>query len=563
MVAELRIKEIPPGFRVCPVTGLLCHIPTQNLILANAIMAVLSLLVGGVAAFFVAFSRAPTFLVKDPSTYYMWLTAHGMNMLIFWILWFEVALIYFVSTIPLNSPLYSVRLGWLAFTLMLLGWLSVNYSIFSGKASVLFTVYPPMTAHTILFYVGYILFAVGVMIAIALFFATIYKARVEGRYEGSLPLVTFGAGIAAIIGFTVVLHGAIALIYNTLFASGYLSTVNVMFYRWFFWGLGHNAQYVNVTAMVAVWYALLALSTGLIAARFVNEKYAKIAFGLYAIFVVPGIGHHILVDPGFSFALKQASGSVGSHFLSVPSMLHALALLGGLEATLRASGHTGLLTWLTRIPWRNPGVAGLLLSMLLFGLGGIIAQPQTTLQPNLNYHNTMWVPSHFHFTVVGGTTLAFMTLSYYVIPLLTLRKLYSVSLARLQIYLSFIGILIMAIGMAWLGWLGAPRRTLIPENLMRPEWFTPAWILGVGAALWITGGALFIILAVLTLLAGKKTESREELVEGLVTTFTIVDEKLASKRGSLVIVFTILFIILLSLYFASFIRMAAMPVKIW
>jgi len=138
-----------------------------------------------------------------------------------------------------------------------------------------------------------------------------------------------------------------------------------------------------------------------------------------------------------------------------------------------------------------------------------------------------------------------------------------VSLARLQIYLSFIGILIMAIGMAWLGWLGAPRRTLIPENLMRPEWFTSAWILGVGAALWIAGGALFIILAVLTLLAGKKTESREELVEGLVTAFTIVDEKLASKRGSLVIVFTILFIILLSLYFASFIRMAAMPVKIW
>jgi len=562
-LAELRIREVPAGFRVCPVTGLLCHIPTQNLILANAVMAVLSLLVGGIAALFVALSRAPLFLVKDHATYYMWLTAHGMNMLIFWILWFEVALLYFVSTVLLNSPLFSVRLGWVAFALMLLGWLSVNYSIFSGKASVLFTVYPPMTAHTILFYLGYILFALGVLIAIALFFATIYKARVERRFEGSLPLVTFGAGIAAIIGFTVVAHGAIALVYNILYHSGYIETVNVMFYRWFFWGLGHNAQYVNVTAMVAVWYALLALATGLAVARFVNEKYAKIAFGLYAIFVVPGIGHHILVDPGFSLAFKQASGSVGSHFLSIPSMLHALALLGGLEALLRASGHTGLFGWLTRIPWGNPGIAGLLLSMLLFGLGGIIAQPQTTLQPNLNYHNTMWVPSHFHFTVVGGTTLAFMTLSYYVIPLLTLRKLYSVSLARLQIYISFIGILVMALAMAWLGWLGAPRRSLIPEDLMRPEWFTPAWILGLGAVLWLVGGALYIVVAVLTLVAGKRTEAREELVEGLVTTFHIVDEKLASKRGALIIVFALLFIILLSLYFISFIRISLMPVEVW
>lgn len=54
------------------------------------------------------------------------------------------------------------------------------------------------------------------------------------------------------------------------------------------------------------------------------------------------------MDPGFSAIFKQASGSVGSHFLSVPSMLHALALLGGVEATIRASGHASLLGWLKK-----------------------------------------------------------------------------------------------------------------------------------------------------------------------------------------------------------------------
>lgn len=564
MMSGVTVREAPPGYRICPVTGLLCHFGSLRLMIANMVMAIVSLIVGGVSAIFIAFSRAPTFVLSNaPDLYYMLLTAHGMNMLIFWILWFEVALLYFTSTILLNAPLYSVRLGWAAYIMMLTGWIFVNYSVFTGNASVLFTAYPPLKAETPLFYIGYILFALGVLIGLILFFATIYRARAEGRFEGSLPLVTFGAGIAAIIGLTVVIQGAAALIYNTLFYLGSIESVNVMVYRWIFWGLGHDAQYVNAVAMVATWYALLVLSTGFIAARFVNEKYAKIAFGLYAVFVVPGIGHHILVDPGFSWIFKQASGSVGSHLLSIPSMLHALALLGGIEATLRASGHGGLLSWLARIPWRNPGVSGLLFSMLLFGIGGITAQPQTTLQPNLNYHNTMWVPGHFHLTVVGGTTLAFMALSYYIAPLLTLRRLYSVSLARIQIYLSFIGILIMAIGMTWLGWLGAPRRTIVPPDLMRPEWYAPAWLLGIGAALWISGGALYILLIMLTILAGKRTSNAQELMAGLISTYKIIDESRASKKGSLVIAFTMLVVVLLSLYLISFARLALMPIKIW
>jgi len=57
------------------------------------------------------------------------------------------------------------------------------------------------------------------------------------------------------------------------------------------------------------------------------------------------------------------------------------------------------------------------------------------------------------------------------------------------------------------GWLGAPRRTLIPEEFMIPEWFTPAWMLGLDTLLWLVEGALYIVLAVLTLVAGKRTEA--------------------------------------------------------
>jgi len=551
------------GFRTCPVTGLLCHIASLRLITANYAMALISISIGGIAAILVGLSRSSLVLLRDPGSYYLWLTALGINMLIFWILWFEIALLYFVGTVLLNAPIYSVRIGWAAFGLMLAGWAMIEYTIFSGMASVLFTAYPPLAADP-LFYAGYIIYVLGAGLASITFFLTLYKARVEGRYRGSLPLVTWGAAIAAIIAVTVVAHGLISLAYVVFWLAGSIP-MNVMIYRWFFWGLGHDAQYVNVTAMVAVWYALLALSTGLVATRFVNERYAKIAFAMYVLFVVPGIGHHILVDPGFSTAFKQASGSVGSHFLSIPSMLHALALLGGLEALLRASGYSkGLFGWFKAIPWKNPGTSGLLLSMLLFGIGGIIAQPQTTLQPNLMFHNTMWVPAHFHLTVVGGTTLAFMALSYYLIPLVTLRRLFSVSIARIQIYLAFIGILTMTVSMSILGWLGAPRRTLIlPETFTEhPYWIAPATALGVGVLIFIVSGVMYVLNAILTILAGRRTTDPKMLMNGVMISYEIKDPSAARKIGSLVIVIIILVIALLGLYFASFIRLASLP-PIW
>jgi cytochrome c oxidase subunit 1 len=108
-------------FRRCSVTGLQVHLVAQRLIVLNFLMAIISIIIGGIAAIFVGLTRSSFVLLETlgmQDTYYYWLNLHGFNMLIFWILWFEVALIYFVSTVLLNAPLFSMRLGWLAFILM-------------------------------------------------------------------------------------------------------------------------------------------------------------------------------------------------------------------------------------------------------------------------------------------------------------------------------------------------------------------------------------------------------------------------------------------------------------
>jgi len=93
-------------------------------------------------------------------------------MLVFWIVFFECAGLIFASTVVLNARQVAPKSGYFAFLLMLGGWLIVNYILFTGnvgETAVMFTAYVPLKAHP-LFYLGYILFAVGALIFCILFF---------------------------------------------------------------------------------------------------------------------------------------------------------------------------------------------------------------------------------------------------------------------------------------------------------------------------------------------------------------------------------------------------------
>ena len=99
-------------------------------------------------------------------------------------------------------------------------------------------------------------------------------------------------------------------------------------------------------------------------------------------------------------------------------MVHGLTVPGAIEVAQRKKGFTkGLFEWLRKAPWSNPVFSGMFMSLLGFGfLGGISGVIMGTEQLNLIIHNTIYVPGHFHATVVVGTTLAFMAVTYFVIP---------------------------------------------------------------------------------------------------------------------------------------------------
>src|SRR5690606_18435453 len=125
------------------------------------------------------------------------------------------------------------------------------------------------------------------------------------------------------------------------------------------------------------------------------------------------------------------------------SMIHAFTVPASVEAAMRRSGYRkGLFGWMTNLPWRNPAFAAFVLSLVIFGfIGGITGVTLGTQQINIIAHNTLRIPGHFHATVVGGTTLAFMGVAYYVVPLFFRRDFVWRGAARLQPWLFGIGIL--------------------------------------------------------------------------------------------------------------------------
>ncbi len=502
------------SFRTCPTTGLKVHAQADGLIKANAVVATVTLLIGGIAAVLVMLTRWQAVHLLSAEWFYRMLTIHGMNMLIFFILFFEMAVLYFASAVLLNSRVAAPRLAWGSFGLMVLGTLIVEWTMFAGKADVLFTSYVPLKA-TPWYYLGVILFAVGALLVVCIFFATLVVARREKTYTGSVPLVTFGAATAAIIAVITLGHGAAIYIPTFLWSLG-LMNVDAQVYRLVWWGLGHSSQQINVAAMVSVWYLLGAFTVGAVV---LNEKISRAAFVLYVLFISMASAHHLLVDPGMGPTWKVWNTSYAMYLAVLASMIHGFTVPAGVELGQRVRGLTkGLFEWLRKAPWGDPGFSSLIFSVIIFGfVGGITGVTFGTEQINIIAHNTLRIPGHFHATVVAGTALAFMGVTYYVIPLIFRKQIAFWPLAKIQPYLFAVGMLIFSVAMTFAGTFGAPRRHWDMTFSQAPfdVQFSPAvdlviGVMAVGGLIAAVGGAIYIVVTVWSVFLGRPMPAGSE-----------------------------------------------------
>lgn len=518
MTAETVIGAVSAkaDFRTCQYTGLKVDVAAQRLIIANAVAAVVFLAIGGLMGLLVALTRWPAVHLLPADWFYLILTGHGANVLLFWIIFFEIAILYFASAVLLNSRLAAPKLGWVGFVLMIVGAVATNVAVLQGDSSVMFTSYPPMMAKPH-FYLGIILFAVGALIGCGLFFATLVIAKEEGTYEGSIPLVTFGALTAAIIAIFTIASGAIILIPTWLWSLGLISDIDPLMYKVVWWAMGHSSQQINVSAHVSLWYLTAALLVG---AKPLSEKVSRVAFFMYILFLQLASAHHLLAEPGMDASWKIVNTSYMMYLAVMGSMVHGLTVPGAIEAAQRRNGfNRGMFEWLRKAPWGHPSFAAMFLSLVFFGfIGGISGVVLGTEQLNVLMHNTIYVPGHFHGTVVAGTTLAFMGATYLVLPLIFQREIVWPKLAKVQPYLFGIGAAGISLFMMGAGTLGVARRhwdmTFSDASLgfaHSAGAFLMMGLNGIFAIIAAIGGIIFVLVVVGTALFGEKITSGHKL----------------------------------------------------
>ena len=202
------------GFRECSVTGFNVHRSVEHYVKLYGVTAVVFLLVGGLFALTVALTRWETVALLEAGDYYRHLSMHAWSMLIFWIIFMEIAILYVGGPMVLGRKLPAKWAAAVGYVVMLLGALLIYYSIWtvSGDPTAdnapLLTAYVPLEINP-LFYASAIVFLVGVTLAALPFLLTIWFEK-RANPGKTLPLVTFGAFVASMIAVQSILGGLIA-----------------------------------------------------------------------------------------------------------------------------------------------------------------------------------------------------------------------------------------------------------------------------------------------------------------------------------------------------------------
>ena len=113
--------------------------------------------------------------------------------------------------------------------------------------------------------------------------------------------------------------------------------------------------------------------------------------------------------------------------------------------------------------------------------------------------STVTVPAHYHGSIVG-VTIAFMGISYHLLPQLGFRKV-SGRIARWQPGLYGGGQLMHIIGLAWSGGYNVARKSTDAEGGI--EQIAGMGLMGFGGLVSIIGGITFLVLVYQSMKAGR------------------------------------------------------------
>src|SRR5438034_1966933 len=412
-------------------------------------------------------SPLPAPLHNHPDLYYASVTMHGTIMAYVLTTFFAMGFGYAVAATSLGRPIRGETAAWIGFWICLLGTLMAAVTVLSGKASVLYTFYPPLLGSP-WYYLGALLLIGGSMIWVVLMSLNMIAWKRDNPGQ-PVPLAMFATTATAYLwawAATGVLLELICILIPRAF--GWTDLIDA--------ALGRTLFSITLRAIVYFWlmpayiafYTLVPQAAG---GRLYSDTMGRLTFIMFLVFSLPVGLHHLLADPEHGSGFKFLQSFLTS-LVVLPTLVTVFSISASLEIAGRHRGGRGLLGWVRALPWDQPMVLAAGLSLVMLGLGGFGGIINMSYAMNSMIHNTSWVTAHFHLIFGGAVVIMYFAIAYELWPRLTGRDHPSLSLLRLQLWLWCIGMMVMTLPWHWLGLQGQWRRV---ANFYHGDSIIAAW----------------------------------------------------------------------------------------
>jgi cytochrome c oxidase subunit 1 len=300
------------------------------------------------------------------------------------------------------------------------------------------------------------------------FMVTIHRMRAPGMTWFRLPLFVwalYATSLVQILATPVIAITVGMLALERALGFGIFDPRlggDPVLFQHLFWFYSHPAVYIMILPPMGVISEVIACFS-----RKPVFGYSFVAFSSLAIAVFGFLvwAHHLFVS-----GISPYSAMVFS-FLSFAVAIPSAVKTFNWTATL----YKGAIWWQAPMIW----VFGFLGLFLVGGLTGLFL---ASLGLDVHLHDTYFVVAHFHYIMVGGTTLAYLGGLHYWWPKMT-GKMYPEFWAKLAALIIFIGFNLTFFPQFILGYLGMPRRYhAYPEEFQVLHVLSTAGasILGVG-----------------------------------------------------------------------------------
>jgi cytochrome c oxidase subunit 1 len=296
-----------------------------------------------------------------------------------------------------------------------------------------------------------------------------------------------------VLAVPVLAMALLLVIFETLFGVGIFDPAlggDPLLFQHLFWFYSHPAVYIMILPGMGVVSEVIPC--------FARKQLYGYDFVAYSSLAIAGLGffvwaHHMFVAGLSMYAAMIFSGL--SFLVAVPSAIKVFNWL----ATLYKSS----------ISYQAPMLFSLGF-VALFTAGGLTGLFLASMGVDMHVHDTYFVVAHFHFIMVGGMVMAYMSGLHYWWPKMT-GRLYSDGWARLAALIIFVGFFLTFLPQFVVGYNGMPRR----YHQYVPEFQVWNVLSTAGASILGVGYLLPLCYLILSLRYGKKAEANPWHATGL------------------------------------------------